>query len=59
MRRQHAWAAGAGYDRITTNTFNRFLPMLLLNLSEGFDVIGTSVQGSHPGPKLHLSKKLV
>lgn len=41
MRAQHAWAAGAGYPTVSTQTMNRYRAMLLLNIQEGFDVVGT------------------
>lgn len=41
MRAQHAWAAEAGYPAVTTQTMNRYRAMLLLNIQEGFDVVGT------------------
>ena len=56
MRRQHAWCREQGYQRIRTQTYNRWRAMLLLNLRHGFDIIGT-VQGSH-GLTIVLEKEL-
>lgn len=57
MRRQHAWAAAQGYATLRTNTKNTWRSMLILNLQEGFDVIGafTDARGE---PKLILEKRL-
>lgn len=41
LQRQHAWCRSVGYRRVRTDTTNAFKSMLLLNLREGFDVIGT------------------
>ena len=41
LRRQHAWCQQAGYGRVRTHTYNKWRGMLLLNLRQGFDVIGT------------------
>ena len=37
---QHAWLVERGYQKVRTLTSNRNLPMLMLNLSLGFVVIG-------------------
>lgn len=41
MERQHALVARAGFRTVRTITFNRHRAMLLLNLTSGFDIIGT------------------
>ncbi|ULH15606.1 GNAT family N-acetyltransferase [Deinococcus sp. KNUC1210] len=41
MDAQHAWATEQGYTTVSTETFNRYRPMLLLNIQSGFDVVGT------------------
>ena len=41
MRAQHAWLTEQGYSWVRTETMNRYRPMLLLNIQEGFDVMGT------------------
>ena len=46
MRQQHAWCRVQGYERIRTQTYNRWRAMLILNLRFDFSVIGT-VQGPH------------
>jgi len=58
MDAQHRWAAEEGYRRVTTSTFGRFLPMLLLDLQVGFEIIGTSWVPGEAAPKLHLAKRL-
>ncbi len=54
---QHDWCTREGYHTIRTHTKNRFKNMLILNLKNGFDVIGTFTdqQGE---PKIILEKKL-
>jgi predicted GNAT superfamily acetyltransferase len=56
MQQQHAWCRQQGYHRIRTQTYNRWRAMLLLNLREGFDIVGT-VQGTH-GLTIVLEKQL-
>jgi len=56
MEAQHAWARSWGAKAITTNTMNDFLPMLLLNLSVGFEVRGVEAVGDQV--KLRLWKRL-
>lgn len=41
MRAQHGWLREQGYRVVRTETMNRFRAMLLLNIQEGFDVVGT------------------
>ena len=41
MRAQHAWCVERGYRAVRTETKNEYRMMLILNISEGFDVIGT------------------
>ena len=41
MRQQHAWAHGAGYQSVTTEPENRYRSMLILDLQEGFEIVGT------------------
>jgi len=41
MLAQHEWVADQGYSYVTTETYNRYRDMLLLNLRMGFDVAGT------------------
>ena len=41
--RQHRWAARQGYRLVRTKTTNDWKPMLQLNLSQGFDVVGTEL----------------
>ncbi|MBC8083591.1 MAG: GNAT family N-acetyltransferase [Hymenobacter sp.] len=56
LRRQHAWGRQQGYSHIRTHTYNRWRAMLLLNLREGFDIVGT-VQGPR-GLVIILEKEL-
>lgn len=57
MRAQHAWAAAAGYRRVTTSTRNRFPAMLHLDLAEGFEIVGTT-EAPEGGVKILLAKAL-
>ncbi len=41
MQAQHEWAAAQGYRYVTTETYNRYRGMLVLNVRTGFDVVGT------------------
>ena len=41
MLAQHEWVAAQGYRYVTTETYNRYREMLLLNIRTGFDVVGT------------------
>ena len=41
LRRQHEWCAEKGYKTVVTNSRNKFKNMMILNLSEGFSVVGT------------------
>ena len=56
MQQQHAWCRAQGYRAVRTHTYNRWRAMLLLNLRQGFDIIGT-VQGAH-GLTIVLEKQL-
>jgi GNAT superfamily N-acetyltransferase len=58
LRRQHDWCRERGFLRVETQTTNAFKPMLILNLSEGFDVTGTAVD-DYGELKIHLRKSLV
>lgn len=41
MLAQHEWVRAQGYGYVTTETYNRYREMLLLNIRTGFDVVGT------------------
>jgi len=41
MTAQHDWLASQGYTHVTTETYNRYREMLLLNITSGFDIVGT------------------
>lgn len=38
---QEKWASSKGYCRLRTKSMNRFKPMMILNLKNGFDIIDT------------------
>lgn len=57
MRAQHAWARERGYARVTTSTMNRFPAMLHLDLSEGFEIVGTT-SAPDGQVKIRLCKEL-
>jgi len=56
LRAQHAWAAEQGFARVTTNTYGHFGPMLVLNLAEGFELVG--LRRTPRGLKLLLERDL-
>jgi ribosomal protein S18 acetylase RimI-like enzyme len=56
LREQHRRAREAGFAKVTTNTYGHFLPMLLLNLSEGLQVRG--VRATDRGLKLLMERDL-
>jgi GNAT superfamily N-acetyltransferase len=41
MQRQHEWCKRKGLNLIRTNTQNRWKEMLILNIRNGFDIVGT------------------
>jgi GNAT superfamily N-acetyltransferase len=56
LRQQHLWCRQQGCHYIRTHTYNRWRAMLLLNLREGFDIVGTVQE--RRGLVLVLEKKL-
>lgn len=56
MRRQHEACRQAGYVTVRTHTYNQWRNMLILNLQQGFDVVGTE-PGKH-GLMIMLEKPL-
>ena len=56
LREQHAWAAANGFRSVSTNTYQHYLPMLLLNLEEGCELVG--VHANRRGLKLLLVRDL-
>lgn len=57
MARQHAWCRTQGFTRVRTHSTNTHRGMLVLNLSMGFDVVGT-VSPPGKGLKIVLEKAL-
>lgn len=57
MLSQHEWCKQQGYKKVQTKTQNRFKEMLLLNLQNGFEVVGTHPADKH-GLKIVLEKIL-
>lgn len=55
MEKQQAWCRAKGYTKVRTKTRNRFREMLMLNLKQGFEIIGT--QSSSRGGLLILLEK--
>lgn len=41
LRAQHQWVANHGYHTLLTESANRFKGMIILNLLEGFEIVGT------------------
>ena len=56
MQRQHEWCLEQGYTKVRTKTMNRFMPMLILNLRSGFEIVNTLNEG--PLFKIVLEKDL-
>jgi ribosomal protein S18 acetylase RimI-like enzyme len=57
MAAQHKWCREQGYSRIGTKTQNRFQAMLILNIKNGFKIIGTEPTDKD-GIKILMEKKL-
>ncbi len=57
MRHQHEWAKTKGYRFLQTKTLNRWREMLVLNLRNGFAIIGTYV-GKDGRLRIILEKEL-
>lgn len=57
MFAQHDWCKANGYKKITTKTLNKFKPMLIMNIRNGFDVVGTEPDAKF-GCKILLEKGL-
>lgn len=56
MRLQHNWCKEHGYTSIRTHTKNKWRDMLILNIRNGFDVVGTVTEDGLP--KIILEKTL-
>lgn len=41
LEKQHAWCKQQGFQTIRTKTMNRWIPMLILNLKNGFEITNT------------------
>jgi len=41
LRRQHEWCRDRGYQAVVTESANEYRTMIILNLSEGFEIVGT------------------
>lgn len=48
MRLQHEWCKGHGYNTIRTHTRNKWRDMLILNIRNGFDIVGTVTENGLP-----------
>lgn len=58
MEKQHEFLKERGYKKVQTKTKNKWRSMLVLNIKNGFDVIGTYTDDSGE-PKIILEKKLI
>ncbi len=54
---QHQWATEHQYQKIRTKSMNRFKPMLILNLKNGFDIVQVYTNDSQQ-TKIIFEKKL-
>lgn len=57
MHQQHLYLKEKGYKNVQTKTKNSWRDMLILNIKNGFDVIGTNTDNSDD-PKIILEKSL-
>ncbi|SMO57455.1 GNAT family N-acetyltransferase [Melghirimyces algeriensis] len=57
MKKQHQFLKNAGYQVVQTKTKNKWRHMLILNIKNGFDVIGT-YNDEKGEPKIILEKRL-
>ncbi len=57
MAAQHDWCRKQGYAKIGTKTQNRFKAMLMLNIKNGFEIIGTDPTDKD-GMKILMEKKI-
>ena len=57
MTTQHEWCQRQGYLKIGTKTQNRFKEMLMLNIKNGFEIIGTDPTDKD-GMKILMEKKI-
>ncbi len=57
MHQQHRYCCEAGFTTVRTKTTNRWRSMLLLNIRNGFDVVGTYLD-DHKELKIILEKNL-
>lgn len=57
MAVQHEWCKKQGYSKVGTKTQNRFKAMLMLNIKNGFEIIGTDLEDKD-GMKILMEKKL-
>lgn len=55
---QHDWCKTNGYAKIVTKTKNEWRTMLIMNLRNGFDIIGTEPDSKRGGIKILLAKSL-
>ena len=57
MQLQHDFASKKGYEKVRTKSMNRFKPMIILNLKNGFDIIKVYTNDSQQ-TKIIFEKKL-
>lgn len=55
---QHKWCKNTGFEKVRTSSENEFREMMILNLREGFDIIGTYISGRASGPTIMFEKNL-
>lgn len=56
LRLQHEWSENQGYSVVRTQTKNRWRDMLVLNIKQGFDIVGTFTD-ERGEPKIILEKR--
>ncbi len=58
IRAQHAWALESGLTHVETQTWGDNAGMLMLNLQEGFSIVGATSGPDRPGVRVILRKTL-
>ena len=58
MKQQHELALKLNYKFVQTHTKNKFRPMLLLNIKNGFNIVGVYTSTHNNDQKIILEKTL-
>ena len=58
MKEQHQWVQSEGYSYLETKCYSTYIPMIVLNLKSGFEIIDVEPSFSRQGNKVVLKKLL-